>query len=151
MSRYKKQTDRIQLLEKEIRSAVETGHQLLDRHSLQHWYSDRGEQDLQHRFHQVSSSFLWQPLSRQASQARQWWENRAIPRWYGTESQWSYLPPGRTLEADRQLLSESCPRKWYREDARFRELLRLHGERSGVWVYDLYLIVYGCAFGCSRC
>ena len=36
MSRYKKQTDRIQLLEKEIRSAVETGHQLLDRHSLQH-------------------------------------------------------------------------------------------------------------------
>ena len=36
------------------------------------------------------------------------------------------------LEAKRQLLSESCTRRRYRKDARFGELLRLHGERSCV-------------------
>lgn len=63
------QTDRIQLPEKEIRSAVDTGHQHRDRYPLQSRYADRGEQDIQHRLHQVSSSFLWQPLSWQALQA----------------------------------------------------------------------------------
>ena len=132
-------TDRIQLPEKEIRSAVETGYQHYDRFTLQYRYTDRGEQDVPYRLHQVSSSFLWQPLPRQASQARQWGEDRAVSWWYGTESQWSYLPSGGALEADWQLLSESCPQRWRREDARSGELLCLHGERSGVWVYGLYL------------
>lgn len=55
-----------------------------------------------------------------------------------------------SFETDWQLLSESCPQRWFWEDARSGELLRQHGERNCVWVYGLYLRADGCAFGFSR-
>ena len=134
---------------KKIRSAVETGHQHCNRHSFQHWYAHCREQDIPHRLHQVSSSFLWQQVSWQALQARQWGQDHSVPWWYGTEGQWSYLSSGGAMEADRQLLSESCHQRWCGEDARSGELPCWYGKRNHLWVYGIYLIFNGCAFGCS--